>query len=701
MPLATGTTFAGYTIIRLLGSGGMGEVYLAQHPRLPRRDALKILGHDVSADDDYRQRFVREADLAAALWHPNIVRVSDRGEFNGQLWISMDFVDGTDAASLLRDRYPVGMPADQVATIIAAIASALDYAHQHDLLHRDVKPANILLANPEDGEQRILLSDFGIARNIGDISGLTATNMTIGTLPYAAPEQLTDQPIDGRADQYALAATAYHLLTGSPLFPQNNPAVVISRHLTAPPPKLADTRPALAAFDPVLAVALAKDRADRFARCTDFAQAFAEAAHSGRHATASAPTLSAPSSGRPPESTTVPSAQADADKQKRRRRGILLGAAVAVVVFTIIGAIGYTVQPKKHPPRSTPAAPAPAPSAPAAPGPVLDGTYRLDHDYAKQTQNGAPNPQPNTDNTRWWAFRSSCRSTGCVATGTGLDNVNHQVASTPAATDILDFADNRWQDSTPIQHQVPMQRCLSANGEITAGEETEMVAWSLEPQPDGTLKGVLTHTVLTNECGFQGTVWRIPVLATWVGDVPPGVTVADPGAVTPSTTASIPDRILGGSVLDGTFRLDFDNAHQTVNGLPVSTPVPNKTVWWAFRSLCTSTGCVATGSQLVDTNHQEAAGVVGVFHFADGHWQDTPYLQPPHQCSGTNVTVTHTMTISWSLEPQPNGTLRGVVTGTVLTNECGNQGKVYRTPISATRMGDMPPDVIVADPTLF
>jgi serine/threonine protein kinase len=235
--------FAGYTIVRLA-----------------RREALKILCNDVSVDDDYRRRFIREADLAAALWHPNIVRVNDRGGFNGQLWISMDFVDGTDAASLLRERYPVGMPADQVATIIAAIAGALDYAHQHhDLLHRDVSPANILLTKSGDGEQRILLGDFGIARNIGDTSGLTATCMTMGTFPYAAPEQLTGEPIDGRADQYALAASAYHLLTGSTLFPHSTPAVVISHHLTAAPPALARTRPKLAAFDPVLAVALAKD----------------------------------------------------------------------------------------------------------------------------------------------------------------------------------------------------------------------------------------------------------------------------------------------------------------------------------------------------------------------------------------------------------------------------------------------------------
>jgi len=344
MPLASGATFAGYAILRLLGSGGMGEVYLAQHPRLPRREALKILGNQVSADDDYRRRFIREADLAAALWHPNIVRVNDRGEFNGQLWISMDFVDGTDAASLLRDRYPVGMPADQVATIIAAIAGALDYAHQHhDLLHRDVNPANILLAKPGDGDQRILLGDFGIARNTCETCGLTATNMTIGTFPYAAPEQLTGEPIDGRTDQYALAATAYHLLTGSTLFPHSNPAVVISHHLTAPPPALAKTRPKLTAFDPVLAVALAKDPADRFARCIDFARAFAKAGL-WRAPMASASTMQTPLAVRPPQSTAVPSALADADKQRRRGRWRIFAAASTVIALIAVGALGYTIE---------------------------------------------------------------------------------------------------------------------------------------------------------------------------------------------------------------------------------------------------------------------------------------------------------------------------------------------------------------------
>lgn len=372
--LNAGEVFAGYTIVRLLGAGGMGEVYLAEHPRLPRREALKILSNDISADESYRRRFIKEADLAAALWHPNIVRVNDRGEFNGKLWIAMDFVDGTDAASLLRDHYPIGMPADQVATIIAAIASALDYAHQHhDVIHRDVSPANILLAEPENECQRILLGDFGIARDIGTSNGLTATNMTLGTFPYTAPEQLTDEPIDGRADQYALAATTYHLLTGSTLFSHTNPAVVISRHLTAPPPPLAETRPMLRVFDPVLAVALAKDPADRFARCSDFADAFARAAGSGRHPTAAASTMPRPLAIRPPKSAAVPPACTDALKPHRLNRWQLFAAASTAIALAAVGASGYSIDndatASQGPPAASPALAQPAPEYPPSPVP--------------------------------------------------------------------------------------------------------------------------------------------------------------------------------------------------------------------------------------------------------------------------------------------------------------------------------------------
>ncbi|KAA1248617.1 protein kinase [Mycobacterium simiae] len=375
--LQAGEVFAGYTIVRLLGSGGMGEVYLVRHPRLPRREALKILSNDISGSSDYRRRFIREADVAATLWHPNIVRVNDRGEFNGLLWISMDFVDGTDAASLLRDRYPAGMPADQVATIIAAIASALDYAHQHhDVMHRDVSPANILLATPGAGDQRILLGDFGIARNIGDASGLTATNMTIGTFPYAAPEQLTGEPLDGRADQYALAATAYHLLTGSPLFPHTNPAVVISRQLTAPPPSLASTRPLLAALDPVLAVALAKDPAERFARCADFSRAFAQAAAPcGEHLRASALTMPRPLARKPPTSTAARLAVVAAGKHPRRSRWRIFAAAATVIALGALAASGYPIAgdtaAEQQPPAASSTWTQPQPAAENPPPPPL------------------------------------------------------------------------------------------------------------------------------------------------------------------------------------------------------------------------------------------------------------------------------------------------------------------------------------------
>jgi serine/threonine protein kinase len=273
MPLANDTVCAGFRILRHLGSGAMGEVYLAEHPRLPRRDALKILPADVSADPEFRERFNREADLAATLWHPHIVGIHDRGEFDGQLWISMDYVDGSDAGKLLHDTYPGGMPADQVIEIIAAVADALDYAHDSGLLHRDVKPSNVLVTECPPGTRRTLLADFGIARRIDEISGLTATNMAVGTVAYAAPEQLMDAPIDGRADQYALAATTFHLLTGTPPFKHANPTVVISKHLNGAPPRLSDVKPKLASFDAPLARALAKDPADRYPRCRDFAEA--------------------------------------------------------------------------------------------------------------------------------------------------------------------------------------------------------------------------------------------------------------------------------------------------------------------------------------------------------------------------------------------------------------------------------------------
>ncbi|MFD6389441.1 protein kinase [Nocardia sp. NPDC060259] len=266
--LATGDVFAGYAIERRLGQGGMGSVYLARHPRLPRQTALKLLNPELFADTEIRARFEREADLAAQLEHPNIVTVYDRGVDDGRLWISMQFVDGVDAATI---EHPV--PAERALHIVEGTAAALDHAHRNGVLHRDVKPANILLAD-SDGRERVLLTDFGIARPRDDVHHLTQTGTFTATLAYASPEQLTGAHLDHRSDQYSLACTLYSLLTGVAPYEATNPVLVIQGHLQSPPPSVRGHRPELpAALDAVLARALAKRASDRFDSCAEFAAA--------------------------------------------------------------------------------------------------------------------------------------------------------------------------------------------------------------------------------------------------------------------------------------------------------------------------------------------------------------------------------------------------------------------------------------------
>ncbi|MFI5498993.1 serine/threonine-protein kinase [Nocardia asteroides] len=263
--MTDGAVFAGYAIDRLLGRGGMGSVYLARHPRLPRQIAIKVLNPELFADTEIRARFELEADLAARLEHPNIVTVYDRGVEDGRLWISMQFVDGVDAATLA---HPV--PAERALHVVEGTAAALDHAHRNGVLHRDVKPANILLA----GADRVLLTDFGIARPRDDVHHLTQTGTFTATLAYASPEQLTGAHLDHRSDQYSLACTLYSLLTGVAPFEDTNPVLVIQGHLQSPPPSLRPHRPDLpAALDAVLARALAKRAGDRFDSCAEFAAA--------------------------------------------------------------------------------------------------------------------------------------------------------------------------------------------------------------------------------------------------------------------------------------------------------------------------------------------------------------------------------------------------------------------------------------------
>ncbi|QLY32884.1 serine/threonine-protein kinase [Nocardia huaxiensis] len=271
--LRAGEVFAGYVIERELGRGGMGSVYLAQHPRLPRRTALKLLNRELFDDTEIRARFDREADLVARLEHPHIVPVYDRGIEGDRRWISMRYIDGCDAASL----EPLEVAPDRALRIITSVAQALDFAHRNDVLHRDVKPANILLER-DVAEERVYLADFGIARLRDDSARLTQTGTVTATLAYAAPEQLAGLPVDHRCDQYALACTLYWLLTGTTPFAGDNAPAIIAGHLHREPPPLNTFRRLPPALDAVLARGLAKNPAARFDSCAEFAAAARQAA---------------------------------------------------------------------------------------------------------------------------------------------------------------------------------------------------------------------------------------------------------------------------------------------------------------------------------------------------------------------------------------------------------------------------------------
>lgn len=362
MALPTGAVVGGYRIIRVLGSGGMGAVYLARHPSLPRRDALKILNEQLSGDPEFRARFQREGSLAASLDHPNIVAVHNRGEEDGRLWIAMQYVPGTDAAEEAK-RNPAAMHPRRVMHIISEVGKGLDYAHRCRLLHRDIKPANFLLSDsPDDDGERVLLTDFGVAKSVEDKQDLTATGRFVATVAYASPEQLLGHRLDHRSDIYSLGCSAYRLLTGQNPYPSTVPAVVMMGHLQEPPPSISSVRPDLpAALDHVFAKVLAKDPHDRYGSCREFV-ADAEAALHGRLAR-TATAAPAANAGFPPHRPTdtgmtvpvpaddergpgpivtqsrVSAVRPDPAGPRKARRTLAITAAAAVIVIAVAAAL--------------------------------------------------------------------------------------------------------------------------------------------------------------------------------------------------------------------------------------------------------------------------------------------------------------------------------------------------------------------------
>ena len=265
-----GSDLGPYRIERVIGRGGMGVVYLTTDTRLDRRVALKVLTADLADDEAFRARFLRESHLAASIDHPNIIPVYEAGETDGTYYLAMRYVEGTDLDAQLRTG---PLEPGEAVHLMAQVASALDAANEAGLVHRDVKPANILVAPGKALERgdHAYLTDFGLTKHRGSQTGLTQGGAFIGTLDYIAPEQIEGKPVDGRADRYALACMAFQCLTGAPPFVRDNDAAVLMAHLRDAPPSAVELRPELpAAVDAVLARGMAKRPDDRYPSCEAF-----------------------------------------------------------------------------------------------------------------------------------------------------------------------------------------------------------------------------------------------------------------------------------------------------------------------------------------------------------------------------------------------------------------------------------------------
>jgi serine/threonine protein kinase len=271
-----GSRIAGYRLEEEIGAGGMAVVFRARDDRLDRLVALKLLTPWLAADEDFRHRFLRESRAAAAVDDPHIIPVYEAGEAGGVLYLAMRYVSGGDIRSRLRRDGP--FTAARAAAVLSPVASALDAAHGAGLVHRDVKPANVLVDSRSGRPDHVYLSDFGLAKTRSASVQLTRTGLNLGTVAYMAPEQIEGREVDGRADQYALACAAFELLAGVVPFERDQDLAVLYAHLSEPPPSLAARRPDVpAAADAVLARALAKAADDRYPSCRHFTDALRQA----------------------------------------------------------------------------------------------------------------------------------------------------------------------------------------------------------------------------------------------------------------------------------------------------------------------------------------------------------------------------------------------------------------------------------------
>jgi WD40 repeat protein len=378
--------FGPYRLDGLLGRGGMGEVHRAFDTGRGREVALKLLPESLSSDEDFRARFRREAQTTATLRDPHVIPIHDFGELDGRLYLDMRLVDGPDLATVLtRDR---ALPVDRAVTVVEQVAGALDAAHDDGLIHRDVKPSNILLSAVKPGRPDFCyLVDFGIARSVTSStrSRLTITGATLGTLDYMAPERFLTGPIDHRVDVYALACVLHECLTGRRPFPSDELAVLVNSHLNLAPPRPSELRPGVpAGLDNVIARGMAKSPDDRFSSASDLATAARAALAPGSVAqpiTVVVPTLAS-------QTVVTPAAEHAVDQPaeppRSRRSAIrwLIPAAALVAVATIatVATLAAVDRSEKivEPPGTilaSPNVPAPNGPAPSLPAPIVEQVF--------------------------------------------------------------------------------------------------------------------------------------------------------------------------------------------------------------------------------------------------------------------------------------------------------------------------------------
>jgi predicted Ser/Thr protein kinase len=355
--LAPGTQFAGFRIERTLGHGGMGIVYLAYQARLDRLVALKVIRPELARDDHFRARFQSESRTAASIENPRVVTVFGAGERDGLLYVAMQYVPGRDLGKLISARGPV--QADEAARLIAEVAEGLDAVHAAGLVHRDVKPANVLVGEPDVfGEApSAYLTDFGLAKIAASTGGLTATGEVIGTIDYMAPEQIENSRVDARTDVYALGCVLFHAITGRVPFPERESSSKMWAHLNEPPPG------AGVELDAVVQRAMAKEPSDRYPSAGDLGRA----AMAATHGEAVTEPEHAVGTGEAALAETVPLAvtapterQPRRGRKGRRRSGRLRRLIIPLLTLLVAAALTFTalvVVPRLNDSKNGPATP--------------------------------------------------------------------------------------------------------------------------------------------------------------------------------------------------------------------------------------------------------------------------------------------------------------------------------------------------------